>query len=111
MNMFVTAVSSLGFVSAQPPLTPPAYQSTEITLIAVCPPEAKQKCRTEADRRMKGANAAYCTTDGVNNCKEDIMDGAARCLDACGDTGAFDRLQNIQSRHTDCTVNDCSKSP
>jgi hypothetical protein len=69
-------------------------------LIAACPADAKAKCRKEADFRMKNANKTWCIdSDGNNMCKDEILNGAALCLDACGDTGAFDRLGNIQSKH------------
>ena len=60
-----------------------------------CPSDAKNKCRAEADRRWAESGKAWCVRRGENVCQQHILDGAAMCLNACGDTRAFDRLPRV----------------
>jgi hypothetical protein len=63
-----------------------------------CASADKGKCRAEADRRWEASDKGWCMRDGVNVCREKILDDAATCLSACGDVGAFERRGTLYRR-------------
>lgn len=67
------------------------------TMPGRCKQSDKARCRKEADFRWQNTNRAWCVSGGVNRCKEHVLDGAAMCLDACGDVKAFDRRGALPS--------------